>query len=147
MTKKFLRESCMDVCSVVVDSLQSHGLQPARFLCPWNFPGKNTGAGCHFRLQGILPRTELMSLMSPALVGGFFTINTTWEGSLAGLRGCSRSPMCRQYRFQARPGLLDWGPRWSTGLGMKLTLRPEEAVSEWRPFPGLSAFFASLTDI
>ena len=21
--------------------------------CPWNFPGKNTGAGCHFLLQGI----------------------------------------------------------------------------------------------
>ena len=22
---------------------------------PWNFPGKNTGAGCHFLLQGIFP--------------------------------------------------------------------------------------------
>ena len=34
-------------CSVVSDSLQPHG--PARFLCPWNSPGKNTG---HFLLQG-----------------------------------------------------------------------------------------------
>ena len=25
-----------------------HGLQPARLLCPWAFPGKNTGVGCHF---------------------------------------------------------------------------------------------------
>ena len=33
--------------------LQSHGLQHARFLCPGNFPGKNTGMGCHFLLQGI----------------------------------------------------------------------------------------------
>ena len=24
-------------------------------LCPWNFPGKNTGVGCHFLLQGIFP--------------------------------------------------------------------------------------------
>ena len=24
-----------------------------RFLCPWSFPGKNTGVGCHFLLQGI----------------------------------------------------------------------------------------------
>ena len=24
------------------------GLQPTRFLCPWNFPGKNTAMGCHF---------------------------------------------------------------------------------------------------
>ena len=24
-----------------------------KFLCPWNFPGKNTGVGCHFLLQRI----------------------------------------------------------------------------------------------
>ena len=24
-----------------------------RLLCPWNFPGKNTGVGCHFLLQGV----------------------------------------------------------------------------------------------
>ena len=30
-----------------------HGLQPARLLCPWDFPGKNTGVGSHFLLQGI----------------------------------------------------------------------------------------------
>ena len=35
------------------DSLQPHGLQPARLLCPWNFPGKNTGVGSHSLLQGI----------------------------------------------------------------------------------------------
>ena len=28
-----------------------HGLQPTRLHCPWNFPGKNTGMGCHFLLQ------------------------------------------------------------------------------------------------
>ena len=28
-------------------------MQPARFLCPWDFPGKNTGVSCHFLLQGI----------------------------------------------------------------------------------------------
>ena len=27
--------------------------QPARLLCPWDFPGKNTGVGCQFLLQGI----------------------------------------------------------------------------------------------
>ena len=26
---------------------------PTRLFCPWNFPGKNTGAGCAFLLQGI----------------------------------------------------------------------------------------------
>ena len=28
---------------------------PARLLCPWDFPGKNTGMGNHFLLQEIFP--------------------------------------------------------------------------------------------
>ena len=24
-------------------------------LCPWDFPGENTGVGCHFLLQGLFP--------------------------------------------------------------------------------------------
>ena len=32
--------------------LRLHGLQPARLLCPWESPGKKTGVGCHFLLQG-----------------------------------------------------------------------------------------------
>ena len=42
-------------CSVVANSLQPHGLQPTRLLCPWYFPDKDTGVGCHFLLQGIFP--------------------------------------------------------------------------------------------
>ena len=45
--------------SVMSDSLQPHGLQPARLLCPWDFPGKNTGVGCHFFLYGIFPTQGL----------------------------------------------------------------------------------------
>ena len=41
--------------SVVTNSLQPHGLGPTRLFCPWDFPGKNTGLGCHFHLQGIFP--------------------------------------------------------------------------------------------
>ena len=37
--------------SVVSHSLQPHGLQPTRLLCPWDFPGKSTGVGCHCLLQ------------------------------------------------------------------------------------------------
>ena len=39
--------------SVVPDSLWSHGLQSTRLLCPWDFPGKDTGEGCHFLIQGV----------------------------------------------------------------------------------------------
>ena len=31
----------------------SDSLQPARLLCPWGFPGKSPGVGCHFLLQEI----------------------------------------------------------------------------------------------
>ena len=37
----------MSSLSVVSDSLWAHGLYPARLLCPWASPGKNTGVGCH----------------------------------------------------------------------------------------------------
>ena len=40
-------------CSVVSDSMQPQGLYPTRLLCPWDFPGKNNGVGCHSLLQGI----------------------------------------------------------------------------------------------
>ena len=48
---------CMCASSSVsrVPLLRPHGLQPARLLCPWDLPGKNTGVGCHFLLQGIFP--------------------------------------------------------------------------------------------
>ena len=33
----------------------------SRLLCPWDFPGKNIGLGCHFLLQGIFsPRDSSM---------------------------------------------------------------------------------------
>jgi len=47
------------VCSVMSISVQPHGLQPARLLCQWNSPGKYTGVGCHFLLQGIFLIQEL----------------------------------------------------------------------------------------
>ena len=34
------------------NSLRPHGLWPTRLLHPWDCPGKNTGVGCHFLLQG-----------------------------------------------------------------------------------------------
>ena len=44
---------------VMSDSLQPCRLYPARLLCAWHSPGKNTGLGCHFLLQGIFPTQGL----------------------------------------------------------------------------------------
>ena len=56
---------------VMSNSLWPHGLQPTRLLCTWEFPGKNTGMGCHFLLQRIFPTQGLNPCL---LLGrGFFT--------------------------------------------------------------------------
>ena len=54
--------------SVVSNSLQPHGLQPARLHCPWNFPGKNTEVGCHLLLQWVFltQGSRPVSLVFPA---------------------------------------------------------------------------------
>ena len=44
---------CCYVMSVMSDSVLPHRRQPTRLLCPWDFPGKSTGVGCHC-LRGIL---------------------------------------------------------------------------------------------
>ena len=68
---------------VVSDSLRPHELQPARLLCPWDSPGKNTGVGCHALLQGIFPTQGLnpclLWVLMSALANGFFTTGATWK--------------------------------------------------------------------
>ena len=51
----FKRPGIVLMASGVSASLRLHGLQPARLLCPWGFPGKNTRVCGHFLLQGIFP--------------------------------------------------------------------------------------------
>ena len=67
--------------SVVFDSFRSHGLYPTRLLCPWEFPGKNTGVGRHFLLQGIFPT----------------------QGSNTGLLFCKRSPALQADSLPTEP--------------------------------------------
>ena len=55
------------------------GLYPTRLLCPWDSPGKNTGVGCHFLLQGIFLTQGLnlnLHLLSNSCL--FLTTSTTW---------------------------------------------------------------------
>ena len=61
--------------SVMSNFLQPHGLQPARLLCPWNSPGKNTRVGCHALLQDVFPTQGLNSgLLHCRLFGSSETI-------------------------------------------------------------------------
>ena len=62
-----------------------HGLQPTRLLCLQVFPGKNTGVGCHFFLQGIFSIQGLNLYLQHLLVltGRFFTTEPPREAPLS----------------------------------------------------------------
>ena len=66
------------VNSVLSISLQRCGLQPARLLCPWDFPGKNIGVGCCAVLQGIFWIQGLNLCLLHLLAGRFFTTWAPW---------------------------------------------------------------------
>ena len=44
--------------SVASDSVRPHRQQPTRLSRPWDSPGKNAGAGCHFLLQCMKVKSE-----------------------------------------------------------------------------------------
>ena len=55
----------------MTDFLLLQGLQSTRLLHPWDSPGKHTGVGCHFPLQGIFPTQG----SSPGLLHCRLTLN------------------------------------------------------------------------
>ena len=51
-------------------TLWPHGLQPTRLLCPWDFPGKSTGVGCHFLAWAFLfPHPRALAVPKGETVG------------------------------------------------------------------------------
>ena len=50
--KHFYVSLCSPIksCLILCDPMDC---SPTRLLCPWDFPGKNTGVSCHFLLQGV----------------------------------------------------------------------------------------------
>ena len=64
-------------------SVMSDSLWPCGFPCPWGFPGKNTGVGNHYLLQGIFLTQGSNS--SLCLAGRFFTIWATKKPAFSAL--------------------------------------------------------------
>ena len=86
-------------CSVVSHSLWSPWLWPARLLCPWDSPGKNTGAGCHFLLLGNLlsPGMEPAPPATLALAGEFISTEPPGKPLAQGRAECKppvTAPAC-----------------------------------------------------
>ena len=59
--------------SVMSDSLRPHGLQPARLLCPWDSPDKNSEVGVSFPAWP----GEQSRVLSPNGRGGWISPNST----------------------------------------------------------------------
>ena len=80
----------MRACSVMSNSLQPYGLEPARLLCPWGFSRQEYWSGLSCPPPGDFPNpgSQSSSLMSPALPGKFFTTSTTWEAHYYILSTC-----------------------------------------------------------
>ena len=78
------------------DSGRPHRRQPTRLPRPWDFPGKNTGVGCHFLLQCMKVKSEsevaqsLLTLSDPidcslpgSFVHGIFQARVLAWGAIA----------------------------------------------------------------
>ena len=68
----------------------TRGLQPARLLCPWDFPGKNTGVGLPFPPPGHLPDPgiKLVSACVSCISGRFFYPVSHWKAPREGVLEC-----------------------------------------------------------
>ena len=77
--------------SVVSDSLWPRGLQPARLLCPWNSPGKNTARGTS------QPRDRTLG---SCIAGRFFTVWATGKSYISLLNKYSLWFQCRWFMHQ-----------------------------------------------
>ena len=78
---------------VVSDSLWPHGLYSPPGSSPWDFPGKNTGVGYHFLLQGIFP-TQRSKLCLLHWQVGSFTAEPPAKLHLWSLKSCKLNGIC-----------------------------------------------------
>ena len=88
-------------------------------LLSMDFPGKNTGVGCCFLLQGIFPTqgSNLSLFMSPALAGGFLITSAT----------SNDPPLPQRYSWWVWKS--DLWLVWGSRTGMPLSLWKWVAVS------------------
>ena len=84
------------------DSLQPHGLQPSKLLCPWDSSGKNNGVGCHsFSRRSSRPRDGTrVSRIADKIVTVWITRETQSQASSRDHLGFELVPKQRE---QPRP--------------------------------------------
>ena len=107
-------------------------------------PGKKTGVGYHFLLQGIFPTQG--SLTSPALTGGYFTTSATWEALCVEFSSVSHIWLFVTPWTEACQGSLSITNSQSLLKLMSIeSVMPSNHLILYRPLLFLSSVFASIT--
>jgi len=89
------------------DSVRPDRWQSTRLPHPWDSPGKNTGVGCHFLLQGMKVKVKLLSkcptLRDPmdcspqgSSVHGIFQARVLEWGAIAGMYIINVAPVIKE---------------------------------------------------
>ena len=112
-----------------------------QFLCPWDSPGKNTGEGCHFLLQGIfqtqasglLQGRQILYWLSCREAGSFLAWHpkrtgwTIWmQQTRSSLELCAMGPSHALAHNEHPPWpllILSWGQRCHCWWGVECRLR------------------------
>ena len=112
---------------VVSDSLRSHGLYPARLLCPWDLPGNNNGMGCHSLLQEVFLTQGSNPHLLPCreILRHWATREAPWKGMLLLLLSrFSRVRLCATPEMAAHQVPRPWdSPGKNTGVGCHFLLQ------------------------
>ena len=94
------------------------GCSPLRFLCPWDFPGKNTGVGSHSLLQEIfLMRNQTWIFY---VAGRFFTICATREAQ--------ESSLFEKYKPKLQWGITSHQSEWPSSRIYKQMLETKRRM-------------------
>ena len=119
-------------CSVVSDSLRPHGLYPTKFLCPWDFPGKSTGVGCHFLLQEIFPTQGLNPGLPHSQTVDASPSEPPAKSRTVAAKSLQSCPtLCNPHRWQPTRLPRPWdSPGKNTGVGCHFLLRCMKVKSE-----------------
>ena len=97
--------------------MRPHRRPPTRLPHPWDSPGKNTGVGCHFLLQGMKVKSESEVAQSCP--------------TLSDLMDCSPPGSSIHGIFQAR--VLEWGAIALSELKLSKQLKAAETQEGFLP--------------
>ena len=115
------------------NSVPPYGLQPSRFLCPWDVPGKNTKVGCHFFSRGS-SRLRGWTQVS-CIAGRFLTIWATRRspenpqlGPNSGAERVYKEDLDEDEQREGKPGR--WAYKWANAPVHEVSTPPAQHAQQ-----------------